>query len=294
MTLTTSDCPTFMSKVCLEVLQEAKAKLKKKSAQTAQLEAELILSSVLKCERVELHLEPKRALTQKEYEMFEKLLKQRLSGKPLQYTLGEACFFGYKFKVNLNVLIPRPETEILVNEAIFLLRTIKNPKIVDLGTGCGNIAISLALNLKDAVIYAIDISVNALKVAKFNAKLNRVEDRIKFLCGDLFEPIKTKVNAIVSNPPYVSEDEFLKLPDEIRNFEPKEALLAGEGGLKYIKKIIEQAPDFLNKDGLLVLEIAFRQEKKVKELVFNSKSLKLIEVKKDLSGIPRVVLTRKL
>ncbi|HEX9916856.1 MAG TPA: peptide chain release factor N(5)-glutamine methyltransferase [candidate division Zixibacteria bacterium] len=283
-----------MSKVCLEVLQEAKAKLKKKKAQTAQLEAELILSSVLKCERIKLHLDPKRVLTKAEHKLFEKLLKQRLSGKPLQYTLGEAYFFGYKFKVNPNVLIPRPETEILVSEVISLLRTKENSKIIDLGTGCGNIATGLALNLKDAFIFATDISPNALKVAKLNAKLNRVEDRIKFLCGDLFKPIKTKFDAIVSNPPYVSEKEYTKLPDEIKNFEPKEALLAGKDGLEYIKKIVEQAPGFLNKDGILALEIGFGQERKVKELVFNSKFLKLIEIKKDLSGIPRVMLARKL
>ncbi|MCJ7507278.1 MAG: peptide chain release factor N(5)-glutamine methyltransferase, partial [candidate division Zixibacteria bacterium] len=202
--------------------------------------------------------------------------------------------FGYKFKVNPNVLIPRPETEILVNEVISLLRTKESSKIVDLGAGCGNIAISLALNLKDAFIFATDISPNALKVAKLNAKLNRVEDKIKFLCGDLFEPIKTEVDVIVSNPPYVSEKEFAELPDEIKSFEPKEALLAGEDGLEYIKKIIEQAPDFLNKDGILALEIGFGQEKKVKELVFNNKFLKLLEIKKDLSGIPRVVLAGRL
>lgn len=282
-----------MSNNCLETLKRAKAKLKAKNIESTELEAELILASVLDCQRPELYLEPKRALTQKESDCFETLLEQRLNGKPLQYILGQTYFFGYKFKVNPNVLIPRPETEILVNEVIALLKEKKNLKIVDLGTGSGNIGISLASNLKNANILATDISPFALKMAKSNAEMNKVDSRIEFLCGDLFEPIKTKVDAIVSNPPYVSEKEFIELPNEIKNFEPKAALLAGKDGLDYIRKIINQAPEFLMDEGLLALEIGFEQDKKVKELVSNSKFLKLIGIKKDLSGIPRVVLARK-
>lgn len=294
MTSTTLPCQETMPKSCLEVLGWAKAKLQERNIESAQLQAELILSFVLKCERTRLHLEPQRVLTKKEFGHFEVLLKQRLGGKPLQYVLGKTHFFGYKFKINKDVLIPRPETEVLVNEVIELLKEKGSLKIVDLGTGCGNIAISLALNLKDAKIYATDISPDALKIAKLNAKLNKVEDKITFLCGDLFSPIKTKFDTLVSNPPYISEEEFSKLSNEIKNFEPKDALLAEEGGLKYIMKIIEQAPHFLNKDGFLALEIGFGQDRKVEELIFNNKSLELIGIKKDLSGIPRVVLAKKI
>ena len=294
MTSITSECQNVMPKKCLEVLNWAKAKLKEKNIQSAKLEAELILSFVLKCERIKLHLDPQRILTEGEFNYFQELLKQRFDRKPLQYILGEAYFFGYKFKVNKDVLIPRPETEGLVNEVIALLKGRNNLKIVDLGTGCGNIAVSLALNLKDVFVLATDISSNALKMAKLNVKLNKVENKISFLCGDLFKPIKTKVDAIVSNPAYVSEEEFFKLPNEIKNFEPKTALLAEEEGLKYIKEIIKGAPEFLKKGGLLALEIGFGQDKKVKELIDKNNYLELIEIKKDLAGVPRVVLAKKI
>ncbi len=282
-----------MPESVLEILNEAKARLLNKKIGSPLLEAELILSFVLGCQRSKLYFEPRRVLDQKEQARFQGFLGQRLAGKPLQYVLGETYFFGYRFKVNQDVLIPRPETEILVEEVISLLKAKGDLKIVDLGTGCGNVAVSLALNLKDAFIFATDISAHALKVAQHNAKLHGVENQIEFLCGNLFEPINTRVDAIVTNPPYVSEEEFAKLPDEIKDFEPKEALLAGKDGLEYIRKIIDQAPEFLVNAGLLALEIGFGQETKVKELVFNSKFLKLIGIKKDLSGIPRVMLARK-
>jgi len=294
MTSTTSGSPETMPKNCLEILKQAKAKLKARNIESGQLEAELILAFVLGCQKHELHLEPKRILTQKESDCFQILLEQRLCGKPLQYILGQTYFFRYKFKVNPKVLIPRPETEILVNEVIALLEEKKNPRIIDLGTGSGNIAVSLALNLSDAQFLATDISPSALKVAKDNARMNKVDSRIEFLCGDLFEPIKTKVDTIVSNPPYVSEEEFTKLPDQIRDFEPKQALLAGKDGLDFIRKIIDQAPEFLVSEGLLALEIGFGQDGKVKETICKNKGCELIDIRKDLSGIPRVVLARKL
>lgn len=282
-----------MPKSVLEILNEAKAQLQKKRMESSVIEAECMLSFVLDCQRPKLYLEPKKVLGEKERKRFQELLEQRLNGKPLQYVLGETYFFGYKFKVNPDVLIPRPETETLVNEVIAILKAKKSPKIVDLGTGCGNIAISLALNLKDASIFATDISPDALKAAKHNAELNRVQNQIEFLRGDLFEPIKTLADAIVSNPPYVSTSDFSELPDEIKNFEPKEALFAGEDGLFYIRRIIQQAPNFLKQDGFLALEIGFGQEKKVITLISNTNSLELIDIKKDLAGIPRVVLARK-
>jgi release factor glutamine methyltransferase len=193
------------------------------------------------------------------------------------------------------VLIPRPETEKLVEEVIQRFKNHSSPKIIDIGTGSGAISISLAKNLKSAYIFATDISPDALMVAKENAKLNKMDSKIEFLQGDLFKPLKSKqlegmIDCLVSNPPYVSQDEFDHLPKEIRDYEPVVALKSNQEGMSFHKRIIEGSVDFLKRDGILALEVGLGQAKQVAAFIVEIDKFKHVEIKKDLGGIERVVI----
>jgi release factor glutamine methyltransferase len=284
----------LMGNTCLEILNQAVEKLRLAGIDRPRTNAELLLGSVLNENKVDLYLDKDRILTSDEIEKFHQYTKERISHRPVQYIIGTVEFFGLEFKVDERVLIPRLETETLVEVVIAQLVNKKNPKIIDLGTGSGAIAISLAKNLNSPFIYATDVSKDALDVAKGNAIKNKVENQIEFLCGDLFEPLKNKnlesqIDCVVSNPPYVSEDEFETLPREIKDYEPIVALESGKEGLFFHKKIIENSVDFLKKGGLLALEVAFGQAGKVADLIRQNENYNNIEVIKDLSGIDRVV-----
>jgi release factor glutamine methyltransferase len=215
----------------------------------------------------------------------------------VQYITHSASFFGLELYVDGNVLIPRPETEILVETVLERLSESECPvKIIEWGTGSGNIAIALASHLQGEV-FAIDISKGALGVALKNIASHGLESRIKLLRGDGFKAVpkdlKGKIDAVVSNPPYVRRDEEDSLPREVRDFEPKEALFDKEQGLYFTEKIVSEAKGFLKKDGLLALEIALGQGEKVTKLIHQEKSYKDVEIITDLAGIQRVVLARR-
>jgi release factor glutamine methyltransferase len=253
-----------------------------------------LLGAVLNKNKVDLYLNKDRILTSDEIEKFNQYMKERISHRPVQYIIGTVEFFGLEFKVDERVLIPRLETEILVEVVIEHFVKKEKPKIIDLGTGSGAIAISLAKNLNSPFIYATDVSEDALEVAKENAIKNKVGNRIEFLCGDLFEPLKNKnleaqIDCVVSNPPYVSKDEFETLPREIKDYEPIVALESEKDGLFFHKKLIENSSNFLKRGGLLALETAFSQAGKVADLIHQSENYDKIEIIKDLSGIDRVV-----
>ena len=283
-----------MSNVCLEVLNQAVEKLRLAGIDRPRTNAELLLGAVLNKNKADLYLDKDRILTSDEIEKFNQYMKERISHRPVQYIIGTVEFFGLEFKVDERVLIPRPETETLVEVVIEQLINKENPRIIDLGTGSGAIAISLAKNVKEAFVYATDVSNDALDVAKENAIKNKVENQIEFLWGDLFEPLKNKnlegqIDCVVSNPPYVSKDELETLPREIKDYEPIVALESEKDGLFFHKKIIENSFDYLKRDGLLALEVAFGQAGKVADLIRQSESYNNIEIVKDLSGIDRVV-----
>lgn len=287
-----------MPNTCLEILNQAVEKLRLAGIDRPRTNAELLLGSVLNKNKVDLYLNKDRILTSDEIEKFNQYMKERISHRPVQYIIGTVEFFGLEFKVDERVLIPRPETETLVEVVIAQLANKETPKIIDLGTGSGVIAISLAANLNSPFIYATDVSEDALEVAKGNAIKNRVEDQIEFLCGNLFEPLKNKnleaqIDCVVSNPPYVSKDEFETLPREIKNYEPIVALESEKDGFFFHKKIIENSIDFLKQSGLLALEVAFGQAGKVANLIHQSGNYNNIEIIKDLSGIDRVVKAMK-
>ena len=226
-----------MGRTISEALKSTTEIFWKKDVESPRVEAELLLGHILDLKRTELYLDSQRVLSFEEEERLRRLIEERLKGKPLQYVIGKTEFFGLKFKVDPRALIPRPETEVLVSVVLEYFKKVKkesdNLEIIDVGTGAGNIAIALAFNLKNCFIYAMDISSEALSLAQENAKINKVEDRIEFLCGNLFAPLKekgleAKIDAVVFNPPYVQKEEREILPKEVRDFEPGVALFAEE------------------------------------------------------------------
>lgn len=288
-----------MGNTCLEILNQAVERLRLAVIEKPRTNAELLLGAVLNKSKVDLYLNKERILTSDEIEEFNQFIKERVSHRPVQYIIGTVEFFGLEFKVDERVLIPRPETETLVEVVIEQLVNKENPQIIDLGTGSGAIAVSLAANLKSPFIYATDVSKDALEVARENALKNKVENQIEFFCGDLFSPLKNKnlkgqIDCVVSNPPYVSKDELEYLPKEVKDYEPIVALESEKDGLFFHKKIIEGSFDFLKKGGLLTLETAFGQAGKVTDLLRQSDNYKNIRVIKDLGGIDRVVKAIKL
>ena len=288
-----------MSNSCLEILNQAVEKLRSEGIDRPRTNAELLLEAVLNVPKIELYLNRDRILTPSETEKFNLFIRERISGRPLQYIIGSTEFFGLEFKVNEHVLIPRPETETLVEIVIERLKNRSSPKIIDIGTGTGAIAVSLAKNLKNSMIFATDISEEALMVAKENARINKVENQIEFLQGDLFEPLKDKnlegkINCVVSNPPYVSQEEFDQLPKEVKEYEPIVALKTDQEGTLFHRRIIENSLDFLGKEGILALELGLDQAEKVVGLFRKYSNFKDIEIKKDLGGIDRVVVASKV
>ena len=220
-----------------------------------------------------------------------KLIQRRISHEPTAYITGHKEFFGIDFEVSPDTLIPRPDTELLVEKAIELVnkRFPKSCLIADIGTGCGAIAIALALNLPLVKIYATEISASALEVAESNCRKHRVFDRVRLLRGDLLEPLPEPVQLIVANLPYISESELPKLPLEISMFEPQLALAGGKDGLTQIRRLISQAGSKLVNGGAVLLEIGYDQGQVVKDLAWKYFPSAEVSLATDLSGLDRVV-----
>lgn len=280
--------------------------------QNPRLDTEVLLSYSLKLDRLGLYLNYDKPLTKDELSSFKKLIQRRANREPLQYITGNQEFWSLDFKVAPGVLIPRQETEVLVEEALKdaghkvhnakrtskpesgnkALASVPKPRILDLCTGCGCIAVVLAKELIGSTLYAIDHSEVALEIARKNSKRHDVKDRITFLSGDLFQPLKNlerKFDFIVSNPPYVKRSDLEGLEPEVNVFEPVSALDGGKDGLDIIKSIINEAPKYLNNNGRLLLEIAFDQATEVQAHIKKSGFYTSSTVIKDLSGNDRVV-----
>jgi release factor glutamine methyltransferase len=220
------------------------------------------------------------------------LIERRLAGEPIQYITGETEFYGLPFRVNRNVLIPRPETEHLVEKVLALAASFERPRIVDVGTGSGAIAVALAHSLSAARISAVDVSAGALGVARENAIQNGVADRVRFLEGDLLGPVADELfEIVVSNPPYVAEGDRNSLAVEVRDYEPSLALFAG-GGLDIYRRLIPSARAALVPGGYLALEIGCGQDSAVAGLLADS-GFEQVEFAADLQGIPRVACGRR-
>ena len=276
-----------------EALQSATQTLLRTRIDDAFIEAELLLGHVLRMSKTQLHTEPERSLASAETKHLWRLVQRRLDHEPAAYILRHCEFYGIDFCIDCHTFIPRPETELLVEKAVELAQRISHPgkqiTIADVGTGCGAIAISLALALPQAKIYATDISASALQVAGMNCRRHAVSSQVELLQGNLLEPLSQPVDMIVANLPYIKSCEFKDLSPEVRNFEPTTALAGGEDGLGKIQQILEQMPGKLNYEACFLLEIGQGQGREVTSLIKSYFPQASIELISDLGGIERVV-----
>ena len=270
-----------------QAIVEARAILAANDIEDAALESELLLRHALKISRVQLYLDLDHELSPEQEKAFWQIIKRRRNGEPAAYITGHREFYGLDFYVDPSVLIPRPESELLVEKALELSRQRPITKIADIGTGCGAIAISLALNLPEAKIYATDISDSALKVALFNCRQHGVADKISILQGDMLGPLPEPVDLIVANLPYVKDSELPQATPA--GSEPVLALNGGREGLEKISRLCRQLSGKLRPRGCLLLEIGQGQEKPVTALLQSLFPSARIEVNRDLGGVERVV-----
>jgi release factor glutamine methyltransferase len=266
-----------------QALHRAQDILSQSNVEDAPLESELLLRHTLKISRVQLYLDLYKELTPQQNKTFWRLVQRRSSGEPTAYITGHREFYGLDFYVDPNVLIPRPESELLVETALGLAKNHPLATIADIGTGCGAIAISLALGLPQARIYATDISAAALEVAFINCQKHSVTDRIHLLQGNLLEPLPEPVDLIVANLPYVRKSDLAP------QFEPRLALDGGSDGTERIHQLCNQAGKRLRPGGSLLLEIGEGQKRAVTTLLYTLFPDGEIEVIPDLGGIDRVV-----
>jgi len=276
-----------------QLIKDAEHKLREAGIEAAATEVEIILQSILDVERIAIYLHGWTLIDNHTLEKFNNIVAKRATRYPLQYILGEAYFYGRKFLVNPDVMVPIPETELLCELAVNYVRneSIESPQILDLGTGSGVIAVTVAAELPDSWVTAADISRAALTMARKNAAMSEVSGQIQFLISDLFDSIDpdSKFDLILSNPPYICESDYKTLPPEVLA-DPKIALTSGAEGLDIIKKLIDRAPDFLNEKGQLMFEIGYDQPGKIAELTESDSRYNSLTIIKDLNDIDRVVI----
>jgi release factor glutamine methyltransferase len=253
------------------------------------MNAEVLLMFILGCDRAYLYAHPERELTADEITRYDDALSQRAQGVPSQYITGHQEFWGMDLIVTPAVLIPRPETEHLIEALLPLAREMPSPKIADVGTGSGCIALALAKELPRAEIHATDISPQALEIAKANAARHRLEASVSFHQTDLLQDLPAGFDFIVSNPPYVGESEEDQVQLEVRKFEPHNAVFAGRTGTEVIARLVTQARTKLARGGWLIMEISGTIVAEVRGLLADWSEL---EIRNDLQGIPRVALAR--
>ncbi len=282
-----------------EALHRASFSLKKASIDDPLIEAEILLAFILKTDRLQLYLKKQDLLPRALYNSFLGLVKRRVKGEPVAYITGQKYFYGRLFRVDRRVLIPRPETELVIEKSlhfaeILIKSGVSKPYILDLGTGSGVLAVTLGLELPDAELYAVDLSPEALDLARLNAKEYRINEKITWLEGDYFDVLTDRApgatfNLIVANPPYLSADEIKNLPPGIQEYEPVEALYGGLDGLDGYRQIIGRLPPYVKTPFMLIFEIGSSQEMEVKKLLEDSGLFSEICCYPDLAGLPRVV-----
>lgn len=268
--------------------------LKDKQADSPRLDAEVLLAHILGVQRIALYTRFDELANDEVRNRYRQLVKQRVEGCPVAYLVGFKEFYNLRFNVTPTVLIPRPETELLVLEAIRLAKPISTPRIVDVGTGSGAVALTLAKHLPQARVTAIDLSPKALEVAKKNAEQHKLSS-VRFLLGDLLQPVASeKFDLVVSNPPYIDSEVVKQLPITVKNFEPKLALDGGPGGTAIIERLATEAKAVLEPGGHLLLEIGADQGKSVPALLERLGGYGPVTVLPDHAGLPRVVKAPRL
>jgi release factor glutamine methyltransferase len=277
-----------------ELMRSAIDHLQKQGFENARLNVELLLAHALDIKRIQIYLNFDKPVSPEDVKRFRLLYERRLKREPVQYIIGNANFMGLNFNVDPRVLIPRPETETLIEQVIMMYQNYpagSEIRILDIGTGSGNISVALAKFIRNARITAVDSSFEALVVAQKNACVHAIESKINFKCMDIFEEadeLPGNYDLIISNPPYISKDEWEQLQAEVKDFEPACALMDGKDGLEFYRKISGIIPVVLKPQGTVVLEIGFGQAEAVVGYMKDA-GLRQIIVTKDLQGIPRVV-----
>jgi len=275
-----------------QALTKGMIMLKTNNVDSPKLKARLLLQFVLKIKREQIIIYDNQEITMQQENAYMQNLEKLIKGVPLQHITNTQEFMKMNFYVNSNVLIPRPDTEVLVEEVIKLGQNKRNPVILDLCTGSGAIAVSIAKYLPNCTVYASDISKEALDIARINAENNDVADRVKFLKSDLFEKMEgIKFDIIVSNPPYIRTGVIKTLNAEVQQ-EPKIALDGGSDGLKFYRQIVEEAYPHLKFESYLCFEIGYDQKEEVMEIIKNAKTYSGTYCKKDLYGNDRVIVTK--
>jgi release factor glutamine methyltransferase len=274
-----------------QVLQQSARILSVNGIEDSHIEARMLLSHITKLPPVKIYTQTEQTLNQEQERDLYKLIERRLRREPIAYIVNRREFYGIDFYIDSRTLIPRPETELLVDTALELSKNSclpSQPVIADIGTGCGVIAISLALHLPYSRIYATDISRSALEVARLNREHYKVTRQVTILQGNLLEPLPEPVDLIVANLPYVRSSELDNLSPEISRFEPRTAIDGGKNGLKYIRQLLEQVKGKINQEGCLLLEIGQNEEQEVINLIYSHLNKVSFTFIPDLNGINRV------
>jgi release factor glutamine methyltransferase len=282
------------------ILRTVTPYLKERNCQSPRLDAEILLAHVLGASRVELYTGHDRPLLPAELASYRELVRRRSAGEPAAYLVGCREFYSLDFEVGPGVLVPRPESEFLASAAIEEARSRGGAvRAADIGTGSGCIAVALAVYAPECDVAATEKSAAAAAFARRNAVRHNVHERVTVAEGELLEPLKRMglkagLDILVSNPPYISEGEFESLPVTVREYEPREALVAGEDGTEYHRAIADAAPEFLRAGGLLALEVGLGQARKVRQIVLETGRYEEPRVMRDYGGIERVVLARRV
>ena len=281
-----------MSVTVRELLRAGTERLRRVVNDNPALAAEYMLRHILKLRKIDLYLEPQRSVGASQEADFWSLVNRKLNREPLQHILGETEWFGLRLKCDRRALVPRPETEILTERAIELLRELEAPLIADIGTGTGCIAIALATNLPQARVVATDASEVVLSLAEENLELHELQSQATLRRGDLYQSLlpEETFDLIISNPPYIRASEYSGLMPEVKDFEPPQALLAGEDGLSALQPLIEQAPQHLKDGGYLILEFGIDHAEPVSEIALQTQAYSEPEIIIDYDSQPRGVV----
>ena len=280
----------------LKLINWTKDYLEQKGVEAPRLEAEILLASVLGWQRIDLYARYNDAVPPAKLALYRDVVRRRAGREPTQYILGQTDFCGLTFKCDPRALIPRPESEMIIELALELIGKAPDALVVDVGTGSGCLAVTAAFRLPQARVVACDISPEALSLAHENAKHHRLLERIEFRCGDFEETLADltgQVDVLLANPPYVTEDEFANLPPELREHEPRVALVAGVEGTEVVTRLLDFAPTLLKPGGHLVMEMGLGQAERVRAMLDDQPQLELIRCEKDFQGIHRVALIRR-
>lgn len=286
-----------MRKTIGQILEFGKEKLNSNRIIDSNIDAQLLLMEVIKCDRIKLIIDHKEYITKEQEKKYMDFLEQRSKGKPTQYILEYQEFMGFKFKVDKNVLIPRQDTEMLIETILKEAKDNDFKRIMDIGTGSGCIPISLCKLIENSEAVAVDISKEALGIACNNAITNKVDDRITFINSDLFNKLSDAYyeyfDVVISNPPYIPSKVIETLMIEVKDFEPRLALDGGNDGLDFYRKITEKSAEFLKSNGYLFFEVGYDQSEAVMDIMVQRK-FKDVKIVKDLAGINRVVYGKLL